>query len=88
MDPVVVVGLDFGTTYSGFSLPTALNQQKFYVLRIGPLGMKLDEAGGRFYCIRQTSLFYVPARSGNSLELQGWGWPALVKYTKALQQFK
>ncbi|EFJ27612.1 hypothetical protein SELMODRAFT_411756 [Selaginella moellendorffii] len=71
--PKVIVGLDFGTTFSGFSFAHRSDPddvQSFY---------DWPDAG-RPYCKTQTSLFYSPAG-----ELLAWGWSALKAYSEALQ---
>ncbi|CAM6084107.1 unnamed protein product [Calypogeia fissa] len=42
-------------------------------------------AGAKPYCKTQTSLWYLPAKTSGTFELQNWGWAASVKHRKAHQ---
>lgn len=83
--PRVVVGLDFGTTFSGFAYAHIAEPDEVFNFQAWP-----DEnlGGGRPYCKTKTALFYDVNEDGGVGELKGWGWSALVKYTNALQRKK
>lgn len=72
----VVVGVDFGTTYSGFafahiSKPHEVNKYLEWA--------DSRAAGAPPYCKTQTSLYYKYLEDG-SYVLSAWGWPAQVAY--------
>lgn len=75
----VVVGLDFGTTFSGFAYALRVDPENVYTFYDWPMQA---EGGGLPYCKTETSLLYaeVSDASNHTFELCGWGWPAYVKY--------
>lgn len=83
----VVVGLDFGTTFSGFAyaLPSAPD-----VCHLFYEWPQLKAAGASNYCKTQTSLLYShgsrQSSSSESHVLQGWGHDALVKHAQGSAQ--
>ncbi|CAM6113809.1 unnamed protein product [Calypogeia fissa] len=83
---IVVVGLDFGTTFSGFAYALTSKPDECRLHFEWP-GLK--EAGASNYCKTQTSLLYsnMAARSSSSESyvLQGWGHEALAQHAQAVQ---
>ena len=76
----VIVGLDFGTTFSGFAYTHEDDPGKIYLFQEWP---EQGSGGGLVYCKTQTSLYYAPNDQGK-LQLRSYGWPASVEYHKAL----
>ncbi|CAM6113939.1 unnamed protein product [Calypogeia fissa] len=76
-DPKIAVGIDFGTTFSGFAYALMSDPEKVYTFYDWP---SQAAAGAKSYCKTQTSLWY-----NDNSELQDWGWPAYVNHNKALQ---
>ena len=78
--PRVAVGLDFGTTFSGFAYAHISEPSKVFTFYEWP---EQASGGGQPYCKTQTSIYY--SKDDNDvLKLESWGWPALVGYRKAL----
>ncbi|KAG0579312.1 hypothetical protein KC19_4G089700 [Ceratodon purpureus] len=75
----IIVGLDFGTTFSGFAYALRSDPDTIYTFYDWPMQAA---SGGIPYCKTQTSLLYADARetSPGLFELRDWGWPAFVKY--------
>jgi hypothetical protein len=78
-----VIGLDFGTTFSGFacaarSQHNAAPDKPIYFEDSAWEGQ--TQATGLAYCKTITSLLYQGA------ELQEWGWPSVLKYNEAIEQ--
>ena len=78
--PRVAVGLDFGTTFSGFAYAHISEPSKVFTLYEWP---EQASGGGQPYCKTQTSIYYSKDEN-DVLKLESWGWPALVGYRKAL----
>jgi molecular chaperone DnaK (HSP70) len=76
----VVVGLDFGTTFSGYAYCHKEDLAKIYMFYEWP---EQASGGGQAYCKTQTSLFYAPDAQGK-LQYKSYGWPASVEYHKAM----
>lgn len=68
-EPKVVVGLDFGTTYSGFAFAFKTNPADIYTHAVWP------QSDLRNYCKTKTELFYSRDSRGN-LTLKSWGCKA------------
>lgn len=79
-DARVVVGLDFGTTFSGFGYAHKSAPDEVYVHYEWP---GFTEASGKPYCKTQTALYYKP--KGNGLQFDSWGWDAQLHYTCDLE---
>jgi molecular chaperone DnaK (HSP70) len=75
----VVVGLDFGTTFSGFGYAHRSDPTEVCVHHEWP---GFAEASGKPYCKTQTALYY--KRTGGSWKLDAWGWQAQLNYTRDL----
>ncbi|EFJ22077.1 hypothetical protein SELMODRAFT_416857 [Selaginella moellendorffii] len=75
--PKYVVGLDFGTTFSGFAFAHRSNPSDIHSFYEWP---SQREVGAKPYCKTQTSLLYSTSwpspSSAPSLELQHWGHDA------------
>ncbi|EFJ24727.1 hypothetical protein SELMODRAFT_414734 [Selaginella moellendorffii] len=74
--PKFVVGLDFGTTYSGFAYAHRIDTKDVNLLYDWP-------CSPRPYCKTQTSLFYTPGREDDSFKLEDWGWAATKKFMES-----
>lgn len=59
----VVVGVDFGTTFSGFAYAHKSDPDNIHTFYEWPMQLK---GGGKPYCKTQTSLYYVPATGNNN----------------------
>jgi hypothetical protein len=99
----VVVGLDFGTTYSGFAFAHMSDPDHIYTFYDWPMQTK---GGGRPYCKTITGLYYktnsssrndnLPASTTRGLQqqqeqllrLEGWGWPARVRFSDDIHAFQ
>lgn len=68
-EPKVVVGLDFGTTYSGFAFAFKTSPADIYTHAVWP------QSELRNYCKTKTELFYSRDSTGN-LTLTSWGCKA------------
>ena len=79
-DARVVVGLDFGTTFSGFGYAHKSDAEEVCVHHEWP---GFTEASGKPYCKTQTALYYKPSRNSN-LQFDSWGWQAQLNYTRDL----
>lgn len=82
-EPKVVVGLDFGTSFSGFAYALRADPDKIFIFYDWP---KQAEGGGLRYCKTKTNLLYYAGASDDpeeTFELRDWGWPAFVRYTSA-----
>ncbi|KAG0580943.1 hypothetical protein KC19_4G212100 [Ceratodon purpureus] len=75
-EPKVVVGLDFGTSFSGFAYALRAKPDEIYTFYDWP---KQSEGGGLEYCKTQTCLLY-GIESQETVNLLEWGWPAYVRY--------
>nr|PNR60452.1 hypothetical protein PHYPA_003245 [Physcomitrium patens] len=72
-----MLGLDFGTTFSGFG----------YAHRSDPTEVNVHyewpgSTRAKPYCKTQTALYYKPTRTG--LQFDSWGWQAQLNYTRDL----
>lgn len=83
--PRVVVGLDFGTTFSGFAFAHITEPYQIYSHYDYPKAGALEKP----YCKTLTASYY-KARAGPggdpSWELQSWGFPARSQYVHDIQQ--
>ncbi|CAM6123017.1 unnamed protein product [Calypogeia fissa] len=84
-DAKIVVGIDFGTTFSGSAYALMSEPEKSYTFYDWPYQAA---AGAKPYCKTQTSLWYLPGKVSGTFELQNWGWPASVNHRKAHQSKK
>lgn len=66
LEPKVVIGLDFGTTYSGFAFAFKTSPADIYTHHVWP------QSELRNYCKTKTELFYSRDSKGN-LTLKSWG---------------
>ncbi|CAM6117504.1 unnamed protein product [Calypogeia fissa] len=78
----VVVGVDFGTTFSGVAF--ALTSEPEHVYTVYDW-RDWHLAGGGHYCKTQTSLLYEADPSSGSYILKDWGYSALVKHMKGIR---
>jgi hypothetical protein len=74
----VVVGLDFGTTFSGYGFAHKESPTQIRTFYEWP---GQAEAGARPYCKTLTALYYEPVRGGE-WKLKSWGWEAQQDYMK------
>ncbi|KAJ7191515.1 hypothetical protein O6H91_Y179200 [Diphasiastrum complanatum] len=79
----IVVGLDFGTTFSGFSFLHRSCPEKIYTFYEWP---SLDKVLADSYCKTLTSLWYVRNMDSGLEEVKDWGASALVNYTEELKR--
>ena len=79
---MVVVGLDFGTTFSGYAYCHKDDPEKIFMFYEWP---EQASGGGQPYCKTQTSLYYAADAQGK-LQLASWGWPASLEYRKAMSK--
>lgn len=77
-----VVGLDFGTTYSGYAYAHKSNANDIYTFYNWP-----RVGGGKPYCKTLTALYYEPG-NGSVANQKSWGHPALTDYVKDLAHFQ
>lgn len=76
MEPKVVVGLDFGTTFSGFAFANVSEPDKIYTFFDYP------KAGGeKPYCKTLTASYY-KIQPGSSWCFKSWGYPARGEYER------
>lgn len=90
--PRVVVGVDFGTTFSGFAFCLKSDPGTVHSFYEWPNQAK---GGSKPYCKTQTSLLYLVKKGSrgreaaslrdSDYELKSWGWSAQVDYLEALQ---
>ncbi|GAQ79452.1 Molecular chaperones HSP70 [Klebsormidium nitens] len=71
-----VIGLDFGTTFSGIAVAARSSKDKIFIKEDWEAQTEL--VGGS-YCKTITASLY------HNGKLEGWGWPALLKYNKAVE---
>ncbi|XP_024391964.1 uncharacterized protein [Physcomitrium patens] len=69
-----VIGLDFGTTFSGFAYAKVSDPEHIYVHHDWPC-----MSGGNEYCKTLTGLFYTKTATGE-LQCTSWGHPARSDY--------
>ena len=74
-EPRVVVGLDFGTTYSGFSYALKSDPEQIYLFYEWP---GAQEATNSAYCKTSTSLRYTSDSDTGKWVLENWGWRAVI----------
>lgn len=76
--PKVVVGLDFGTTFSGFAFANTSEPDKIYTFFDYP------KAGGeKPYCKTLTASYYkIQADSNGKWAFKSWGYPARAEYER------
>ncbi|CAM6111814.1 unnamed protein product [Calypogeia fissa] len=79
---LVVVGVDFGTTFSGFAFALTSKPEDVHKVYDWP---DLGPAGGGHYCKTQTSLLYEGDASSGSYILKDWGYSARVKHMKGIR---
>ncbi|KAG0593064.1 hypothetical protein KC19_1G303000 [Ceratodon purpureus] len=83
--PRVVVGLDFGTTYSGFAFAHISDPEKVYTYYDYP------RAGGeKPYCKTLTASYYkalppAPGSKKGRWQLHSWGYPARTDHERDIQ---
>ena len=84
--PRIIVGLDFGTTFSGFAYAqnTASSSASPHIFYEWP---QQKEATDTPYCKTTTSLYYLPQAHGK-WKLKNWGWPAQIRHAKALDKLE
>ena len=72
--PRVVVGLDFGTTFSGFAFAHITDPEKVYTF------FEYPKAGGgeKPYCKTLTASYY--KNNGGTWQFRSWGYPARAEY--------
>lgn len=75
--PRVVVGLDFGTTYSGFAFAHITEPNQIYTHYDYPKAGAVEKP----YCKTLTASYY-KKQAGGSLQLQSWGYPARSQYAQ------
>lgn len=77
-EPKVVVGLDFGTTFSGFAFANTSEPDKIYTFFDYP------KAGGeKPYCKTLTASYYkIQADSNGKWAFKSWGYPARAEYER------
>jgi hypothetical protein len=91
----LVVGLDFGTSFSGFAFAHTSDPDHIYTFYDWPMQAM---GGGRPYCKTITALYYKSPSSATSIEnflstgfeqprLEAWGWPALIRFSDDLHAF-
>ncbi|CAM6123607.1 unnamed protein product [Calypogeia fissa] len=95
--PGVIVAIDFGTTYSGFSFVHAPYGETDLDKLLDDVSTYehwpyQDKAGERQYPKTQTSLLYMRKKGRGSAkpiyELKAWGWKAYYDYQNILQESK
>jgi molecular chaperone DnaK (HSP70) len=77
--PRVVVGLDFGTTFSGFAYAHTADPEMIYTYYDYP-----KASGEKPYCKTLTASYYKQTDAGG-WELKSWGYPARVDYERDIQ---
>lgn len=83
--PRVVVGLDFGTTFSGFAFAHITDPDKVYTFFEYPKGKGTEKP----YCKTLTGSYY--KQSGGVWQFKSWGYPAraeLARDVQALHKFR
>ena len=75
--PRVVVGLDFGTTFSGFAFAHTTDPEKIYTFYDYP-----NAGGEKPYCKTLTGIYY--KQVGGKWQFKSWGYPARSEYEKDL----
>ncbi|CAM6126754.1 unnamed protein product [Calypogeia fissa] len=78
----VVVGVDFGTKFSGFAFALTSKPEDLHKVYDWP---DLGPAGGGHGCKTQTSLLYEADPSSGSYILEDWGYSAKVKHMKRIR---
>lgn len=80
-----VVGIDFGTTFSGFAYAqNKANCDNIYVYQDWP---KQIEGHGRPFLKTRSSLLYT-RNEGGDYQLQQWGWEAVTEYADSLAKLR
>ena len=82
-DPRVVVGLDFGTTFSGFAYAHTSAPDDIFTQYDWPM---YEQGGGKSYCKTLTGAYYERSSDG-ALGFHSWGWPARVAYLADVKAF-
>ncbi|XP_024371022.1 uncharacterized protein [Physcomitrium patens] len=78
LEPRVVVGLDFGTTYSGFAFAHVTDPEKIYAHFDYP-----KATGEKHYCKTVTACYYKKRADGvGGWKFKSWGYPARAEYEK------
>lgn len=75
-EPRVIVGIDFGTTNSGFAYALKSDPSNVYVFHEWPMQ---TEVQGKAYVKTATALWYVQNEATKVHELKQWGCPAIVE---------
>ncbi|KAG0557508.1 hypothetical protein M758_11G132600 [Ceratodon purpureus] len=80
--PRVIVGLDFGTTFSGFAFAHISEPEKVYTHYDFP-----KSGGEKPYCKTLTASYYKKQSGpeGETWEFRSWGYPARAEYSQDLQ---
>ncbi|KAG0590424.1 hypothetical protein M758_1G094100 [Ceratodon purpureus] len=76
----VVVGLDFGTTFSGYAFAHTSKPNEILTFYDWPRPMKP-------YCKTLTAVYYEPG-DGAVAQLKSWGFPALHEFTKDINNLQ
>ena len=74
-EPRVIAGLDFETTFSGFSYALKTDPEQIYLFYEWP---GAQEATNCTYCKTSTSLWYTPDSVTGKWSLENWGWRAVT----------
>ncbi|KAL3677450.1 hypothetical protein R1sor_027398 [Riccia sorocarpa] len=83
--PKIVIGLDFGTTYSGFAYALASDIESVQEFCDWP---GQAASGGKPYCKTETSLRYILDEiTENEFHLQDWGCYATINHRQASEQY-
>lgn len=83
--PRVVVGLDFGTTYSGFAFAHISDPEKVYAFYEYP---RSGGGGDRNYCKTLTGSYYKQQGVGGAWQFKSWGYPARTECGKDVQAYR
>ena len=85
VQPTIVVGLDFGTTFSGFAFAEKGDLSTAPRFFVDWLPLAADSVEGTLKPYRKTSssLYYTPKADGH-LKLKNWGWSAKMRHANAL----
>ncbi|KAG0629702.1 hypothetical protein M758_1G123700 [Ceratodon purpureus] len=81
--PRVIVGLDFGTTYSGFAFAHISDPEKVYNFFDYPKGGGAEKP----YCKTLSGSYYKDVGAG-VWQFKSWGFPARAEYTKDIMAMR
>ena len=79
--PRVIIGLDFGTTFSGFAYAHTTDPEMVYSYFDYP-----KASGEKPYCKTLTASYYKHTQGG--WQLKSWGFPARVEYERDIQALR